>query len=106
MRVGVLREAYEWFTMAGELPTDDDSIAYAVVMRALNGGEEVVRSDAQLQPSKRPSPGLSTTDSQRAGVAGATASPSVRLDHPVPRAHVSDTLAASGLHAPACRGHT
>ena len=55
VRVGVLREAYEWFRDFGELYEDDDAIAYAVVMQAMNGGEEMRWSDEQLHPSKRPS---------------------------------------------------
>ncbi len=39
VRRGILREAYEWFTMFGEL-VEDDHVAYEVVMQALRGGEE------------------------------------------------------------------
>jgi hypothetical protein len=40
VRLGVLREAYEWFRDFGELPDDDDHVAYEVVQQALRGGEE------------------------------------------------------------------
>lgn len=39
VRRKVLREAYEWFWMFGEL-TDDDHVAYEVVQQALNDGKE------------------------------------------------------------------
>jgi hypothetical protein len=39
VRRKVLREAYDWFWMFGEL-TDDDHVAYEVVQQALNGGKE------------------------------------------------------------------
>lgn len=35
----LLREAYEWFKLLGELP-DDDHVAFEVVMQAMRGGEE------------------------------------------------------------------
>ena len=44
VRRGVLREAYEFFTMFGELD-DDDHIAYEVVQQALRGGEEQAPED-------------------------------------------------------------
>jgi hypothetical protein len=39
VRRGILNEAYEWFTMFGEL-TDDDHVAFEVVEKALRGGED------------------------------------------------------------------
>lgn len=51
----LLREAYEWFTEWGEFSGEDDSIAYAVVLQAMNGGKDAVRTDHDLHPSKRPS---------------------------------------------------
>jgi hypothetical protein len=48
VRRKVLREAYEWFWMFGEL-TDDDHVAYEVVQQALNGGkEQPLHADDQL----------------------------------------------------------
>ena len=44
VRRGVLREAYEFFTMFGELD-DDDHIAYEVVQQALRGGKEEAPED-------------------------------------------------------------
>lgn len=45
---GILREAYEWFTLFGELIADDH-IAYEVVMQALRGGaEEPLEDEAKL----------------------------------------------------------
>lgn len=55
VRPHLLRDAYEWFTDFGELPEDDDSVAYAVVLQAMNGGTAVVWSNEQLHPSRRPS---------------------------------------------------
>jgi hypothetical protein len=42
---GVLDEAYEWFTMFGELPEDatDDRVALAVIHRPMNGGVDKPR---------------------------------------------------------------
>ena len=40
VRQHLLREAYEWFTSFGELPDDDDLVAYEVVHQALRGGQE------------------------------------------------------------------
>ena len=40
VRQHLLREAYEWFWQFGELPDDDDLVAYEVVHQALRGGEE------------------------------------------------------------------
>jgi hypothetical protein len=40
VRRHLLREAYEWFTSFGELPEDDDHVAYEVVQQALRGGAE------------------------------------------------------------------
>jgi hypothetical protein len=42
---GVLDEAYEWFTMFGELPEDatDDHVALAVIHRPMNGGVDKPR---------------------------------------------------------------
>lgn len=40
VRRAVLREAYGLFVEFGELPDDDDHVAYEVVQRALRGGEE------------------------------------------------------------------
>jgi hypothetical protein len=40
VRPHLLREAYEWFTAFGELPDDDELVAYEVVHQALRGGEE------------------------------------------------------------------
>ena len=45
VRMGVLREAYEWFVKFGELPEDDDHVAYEVVQQALRGGEEASLDD-------------------------------------------------------------
>jgi len=45
VRRDVLREAYEWFKMAGELPEDDEHVAYEVVQQALRGGEEWAPED-------------------------------------------------------------
>jgi len=42
----LLRDAYEWFTGFGELPGDDDHVAYEVVLQALRGGEEQDLGDA------------------------------------------------------------
>lgn len=39
VRREVLKEAYEWFTLFGEL-TDDDHVAFEVVERALRGGQD------------------------------------------------------------------
>jgi hypothetical protein len=39
VRRHLLREAYEWFKLDGELP-DDDHVAFEVVMQAMRGGEE------------------------------------------------------------------
>jgi hypothetical protein len=39
-----LREEYEWFQGFGELP-EDDHLAYEVVMKALQGGQECQQSD-------------------------------------------------------------
>ncbi len=44
VRRHVLAEAYEWFTMFGEL-TDDDHVAFEVVEKALRGGK-----DAPIEP--------------------------------------------------------
>ena len=44
VRRGVLREAYEFFTMFGELD-DDDHVAYEVVQQALRGGDEQAPDD-------------------------------------------------------------
>ena len=44
IRLGALREAYEWFTGFGELP-DDDHVAYEVVQQALRGGKEASLDD-------------------------------------------------------------
>jgi hypothetical protein len=40
VRRHLLREAYEWFKSVGELPEDNDLVAYEVVQQALRGGEE------------------------------------------------------------------
>lgn len=40
VRQHLLREAYEWFWQFGELPDDDDLVAYEVVHQALRGGQE------------------------------------------------------------------
>jgi hypothetical protein len=40
VRRHLVREAYEWFHDFGELPDDDDHLAYDVVQQALHGGEE------------------------------------------------------------------
>lgn len=40
VRPHLLREAYEWFTSFGELPDDDELVAYEVVHQALRGGKE------------------------------------------------------------------
>ena len=40
VRQHLLREAYEWFWRFGELPDDDELIAYEVMHQALRGGEE------------------------------------------------------------------
>jgi hypothetical protein len=40
VRRHLLREAYELFTAFGELPDDDELVAYEVVHQALRGGEE------------------------------------------------------------------
>ena len=45
VRMGVLREAYEWFVKFGELPEDDDHVAHEVVQQALRGGQEVSIDD-------------------------------------------------------------
>lgn len=45
VRRGVLREAYEWFKLGGELPENDDHVAYEVVQQALRGGEEHAPED-------------------------------------------------------------
>jgi hypothetical protein len=50
VRRKVLREAYDWFWMFGEMP-DDDHVAYEVVQQALNGGEErPMIAEEQLEP--------------------------------------------------------
>lgn len=51
VRRGILREAYEWFTMFGEL-VEDDHVAYEVVMQALRGGEEEPLED-EVKLTKR-----------------------------------------------------
>jgi hypothetical protein len=40
VRRHLVREAYAWFHDFGELPDDDDHLAYDVVQQALRGGEE------------------------------------------------------------------
>jgi hypothetical protein len=40
VRRHLLREAYEWFKDFGDLPEDDDHVAFEVVQQALNGGKE------------------------------------------------------------------
>jgi hypothetical protein len=45
----VMDEAYEWFTMFGELPEEpeEDNVALAVMRRALNGGADPRPADSQ-----------------------------------------------------------
>lgn len=57
VRRKVLREAYDWFWMFGEL-TDDDHVAYEVVQLALNGGKErpLVREEQLASKVKKAGP--------------------------------------------------
>lgn len=50
----VLDEAYDWFTSFGELPEEDDRLAYEVVQQALRGGEE--RAPATVDARGRTGP--------------------------------------------------
>jgi hypothetical protein len=54
VRRHLVREAYEWFHDFGELPDDDDHLAYDVVQQALRGGEEGPVVDPQ--GAKKPVP--------------------------------------------------
>lgn len=54
VRRHLVREAYEWFHDLGELPDDDDHLAYDVVQQALRGGEEGPVVDPQ--GAKKPVP--------------------------------------------------
>ncbi len=53
VRPCIVKEQYEWFESFGELP-DEDPVAYAVVLQALNGGKETHWNDEDLHPSRRP----------------------------------------------------
>jgi hypothetical protein len=48
VRRHLLREAYEWFTSFGELPEDNELVAFEVVQQALRGGEERPLQDEKL----------------------------------------------------------
>ncbi len=58
VRQHLLREAYEWFTSFGELPDDDDLVAYEVVHQALRGGEErpLRGQDPVARDARKPGP--------------------------------------------------
>jgi hypothetical protein len=55
VRRHLVREAYEWFRDFGELPDDDDHLAYDVVQQALRGGEEGPVVDP-ARPGAKPVP--------------------------------------------------
>ena len=48
VRRHLLEEAYGWFKDFGELPDDNDHLAYQVVQRALRGGEEALEDEFEV----------------------------------------------------------
>jgi hypothetical protein len=65
VRRHLLREAYEWFKLDGELP-DDDHIAFEVVMQAMRGGEEEPLITPPEAPGKRSTPSYVSRDRREA----------------------------------------
>jgi len=75
-RRSLLREAYEYFWMFGELPEDDEHLAYEVVMQALKGGEGRPLDDGRKVATRVRKGG--TAEHQRDAVLTADKQPTVR----------------------------